>query len=81
VIIVKNMCNAKKLFLFLWVGCTVCHIFWTVGCTKILEGTFKGKILTTHSELIFTNNATKWQCSMNFVLVVESSMISHISFL
>ena len=81
VIIVKNMYNAKKLFLFLWVGYAVCHIFWTVGCTKIVEDKFKEKILIAHSKLIFTNNATKWQCSMNFVQVVESSKISHIPFL
>ena len=56
-------------------------MFWTVGCTKILEGKFKEKILVTHSELIFTRNATKWTCSVNFVLVVESSKISHMSFL
>jgi hypothetical protein len=78
VIIVKNMCHAKKLFLFLWVGYTICHIFWTVGCTKILEGKFKEKLLITRSKLIFSNNAIKWRCSTNFVLVVESSKISHI---
>jgi hypothetical protein len=53
------MCKAKTLFLFLWVGYTICYIFWIVGCSKVLEVKFKENVLYTDSKLIFTNNATK----------------------